>query len=161
MTSPLLSHVEVLPAGPQSWPWILDCFRRELSSIDGGPAQLAGIQTTALARILRSGVGRTVIIAPKGSTEEMGWAVAVDGLLLFVYVRHVFRRQGLGAQLMCALTDAAPIGVAYWTPEAESIAEHGFPLRYDIKAYQTVLAFTREPRRTLPKGQHEATGSLL
>lgn len=160
MTDTLLAHVEVLPAGPQSWPWMLDCFRDQIGRIDGGPAQLASMQTAALARILRSGVGTAVIVAPKGSTEEMGWAVAVNGSLLFLYVRAVFRRQGIGAHLACAITTGAPIGIAYWTQEAEAIAAHGFPLRYSIDAYRTLLSFARE-QRTPKKGTHEATGSIL
>ena len=55
--------------------------------------------------------------------------------------------------MACSLTLRAPIEVAYWTPEAEAIAEHGFPLRYEIKAYRALLSFVRDGVRDQQKWQ--------
>ena len=145
MPDALTSHVSIIPATPASWPWILHSFRHQIGGIDGGPSLLAESQRRALERILRGGIGPAVVAVPVGfPTEFLGWAVAVDGRVLYAYVRSVFRRQGVGAQLVCAVTDRVPVEVAYWTPEAQAIADHGWPIRYEIQAYRTLLAFTHE-----------------
>jgi GNAT superfamily N-acetyltransferase len=144
----LSNHFEVLPATPAAYPWMIACFHKQIQRIDGGPHELAHSQRDALARILRGGLGSAVVASPIGFPEEEGgFAVALGGALLFAYVRNDFRRQGIARKMLQALTLRTPVEAAYWTPEAEAIAAHGFPLRYDINAYRSLLAFVREPRR--------------
>lgn len=149
VTALLSVHCEVIPAAPSSWPWVLETFRGKLERIDGGPALLAREQTAALRRILQTGAGRAVVSVPRGHSDDfLGWAVALDGFLLFAYVRDEFRRQGLGSQLACAITNSVPMGLAYWTRDAEAISAHGYPIAYSIHAYQALLGFVRKERRS-------------
>lgn len=147
MTDRLCNHCDVIPAPPAAWHWMRATFRGQIHELEGGPGVLAQQQTHALYRILQTGAGRAVVVSPRGHVDDwLGWALGLDGFVLFAYVRDWCRRQGLGAQLLCTLTDAVPVGVAYWTPDAAGMADARFPIRYEIRAYQALLSFVRGPR---------------
>lgn len=144
MTDRLCNHLDVIPAPPSSRPWILDSFRGQLSRLEGGPRECAAEQTHALARLVGWQAGTAVVAVPRGYADDfVGWAVELGGALLFVYVREVFRRQGVGSALMAALPLRLPVEVAYWTADADAMAAAGFPIRYEIHAYRALLAFVR------------------
>lgn len=104
-------------------------------------------QRGALERILRGGIGRAVSATPAGFPDElMGWALSLDGALIFAYVSDDFRRQGLGAALVSRVTDALPVPLAYWTRDAEEMAAHGLAIRYDIHAFRALCSYARRDR---------------
>jgi len=147
VTDRLCNHCDVIPAPSAAWHWMRTTFRGRIHELEGGPGVLAQQQTQALCRILQTRAGRAIVIAPRGHNDDwLGWALGINGFVLFVYVRDCFRRQGLGAQLLCSLTNAVPVGVAYWTPDAAQMAGAGFPITYEIRAYQALLAFVRSGR---------------
>jgi hypothetical protein len=147
MTDPLCNHCDVIPAPPAAWQWMRSTFRGHIHGLDGGPGVLARQQTSAFGRMLQTRAGRAVVAVPRGHDEDfLGWALGLDGYVVFAYVRDWCRRQGIGAQLLCALTDEIPIGVGYWTPDAAAMAAARFPIRYEIHAYQALLAFVRSGR---------------
>jgi GNAT superfamily N-acetyltransferase len=84
-----------------------------------------------------------VPVARGYESEFAGWAAAIDGHVVAVYVRTQFRRQGVGSMLLTALTDFAPIRVGYWSDDAQSVADHGFPIEHDPTSYHTLLTFMR------------------
>jgi GNAT superfamily N-acetyltransferase len=133
VTSAILQSVDIVPARPGHLPWLLATF-----------GHYAQAQTGAIERLLHGGLARAAVAVPRGYSDDLlGWAVALDESLLFGYVRAPMRRQGIGAQLVTALTQAAPVPVAYWTPSVEAIAAHGFPVRYDIHAFRALCSYSR------------------
>jgi GNAT superfamily N-acetyltransferase len=77
----------------------------------------------------------------------MGWALGLDGALLFAYVSADFRLQGLGAALMTTVAPDAPVRVAFWTRDAESMRAHGFPIEYSIDAFRALCGYVRRDYR--------------
>lgn len=140
----LLAHVDIAPALPSHAPWVLATFREQVSRLPLTTRAQACQQTQAIERIWRGRLGKVAVASPSGFPDElMGWALALDGALLFAYVSREFRQQGLGAALIAAVTQGAPVPVAYWTPEAEAIAAHGFPIVYSIHAFRALCRYVR------------------
>jgi GNAT superfamily N-acetyltransferase len=150
MTDDLLEHVEVIPAAPSHFAWMLSTFQEQIALLPLTPWSVARAQGDALARILRGGLGRSAVVVPRGEEyhgDTLGWAAALDGRILFAYVREPLRRQGFGAQLITSLTNLVPVPVAYWTPEIEQVAAHGFPVCYDIHAFRALCSYVRRGPR--------------
>jgi GNAT superfamily N-acetyltransferase len=154
VTNSLLGCVEVITAKPAHFPWMLSTFTEQLALLPVTPRSAAHAQADALARLLRGGLGRAMVLTPRGyDGDPLGWGHSLDGSILYVYVRRLLRRKGFGAQLITRLTDLVPVPVAFWTPEIEQIAAHGFPVRYDIHAFHALCSYVRrEPRH---QHQHE------
>ena len=141
------SHMDYLPATPESWAWIDDTFGWRLREMTCGPRDV-GAQVAALHRVLFTGAGTALVSSPIGYPDEWtGWAVGLGGSLVFAYVREEFRKQGIGHRLIVRSTQGQPVHVAYWTEDAEEMQAHGYPIAYDIRAYQALLAFVRGPER--------------
>lgn len=152
MTERLTDIVDIIPARATHVHWILSTFLEQISMLPLTSRAAARAQTDAVARILRSGIGSAISAVPRGFDDDLlGWSLGLEGAVLYVYVRDHLRRGGIGSQLMTAATDRAPIPVAYWTPEAEAMEAHGFPVHYDIHAFRALCSYVR---RDLPRYQH-------
>jgi hypothetical protein len=78
----------------------------------------------------------------------MGWAVSLDGALVFAYVTEEFRRQGLGSTLATTVSSVLPVCLAIWTRDAAAMAEAGKPVVYSIHAYRALCSYVRrQPER--------------
>lgn len=149
----LANHFEIIPATADALPWICDTFTRQLEWMGEAGPRHPSSHARALSRIVRSGTGRAAVAVPIGyPSEYAGWAIEHAGRILFVYVRDQFRRNGIGCKLLTTLTDSAPFQVAYWTPSCIEMELHGFPLQHDIKAYQTIVSFTRRSDERVTNG---------
>jgi hypothetical protein len=76
----------------------------------------------------------------------MGWAVAMPDALAFAYVRFAYRRGKLGMHLgsqLIALVAGETAKAAIWTMDASRMADHGFPIRYDLDAHEQFTALAR------------------
>lgn len=147
MFDQLVKYHVILPAPRGAWAWIASTFRGQIANITCGPRNPAA-QAGALMRALTLGEGRAVVACPRGYPEEFsGWAVGMHGALLFAYVRHPLRRQGIGLELIGSVTpdDVPVVRAAYWTEDAEGMSRHGIPIAYDFRAHQALLAFVRGP----------------
>lgn len=106
------------------------------------------MQSRALWRVLAGGIGNAVVAVPMANgyeSEFAGWAAAIDGHVVAVYVRTQFRRQGVGSMLLTEITSgSAPIRLGYWSDDAQSVADHGFPIEHDPTSYHTLLTFMRK-----------------
>ena len=144
MTDRLTDIVDIIPAQPSHWPWICATFLEQGALLPLTTRTAASAQADALERVLRGGMCRAFSAVPQGFTDDLlGWSLGLDGALIFAYVRDHLRRGGIGSQLMTAATDRIPIPVAYWTPEAEAMEAHGFPIHYDIHAFRALYAYVR------------------
>jgi len=144
MTTNLLQHVAVCPISPASVPWIEATFWHQIRNLRGKPWPLARLESEAFSRLLRGKIASAALLTPVDYPEDfLGWVAALDGQVLYAYVRASLRRKGLGAALITAITDAAPVEVAYWTPDAQSMAVHGWPISYSASAYHALLSFAR------------------
>lgn len=142
MIDRLCDHVSVIPAGASSRPWILEIFRDKLRDLEG--AREAQAHREALGRLMCSSLGRVVLAVPTGYNDDFcGWAASIEGLLVFAYVRDDLRCGGIGGKMITALGIPRPVGIAYWTDEAQQVQDHGFPLAYSQRAYLAMRALTR------------------
>ena len=145
-------------ARPAHWPFVLDSFRKSLFSlahVSSPQAHVAGLE-----RSLRGGLGRVIVATPAGHPDTfLGWAAAIDGALLFVYVPERLRRLGIARQMVADLFSAAPVRLVYWTDTAERIARGGFPVVHDWQEFarrsRAAERFTRWAAR--PLQLHERT----
>lgn len=145
----LLAHVEIVPASPEHLPWIRATFAHQLRSVPMTTHRQADAMAGALERIVRGKLGKSAVACPAGAHDVgMGWAVSLDGALLFGYVTEEFRRQGLGSALATTVATLTPIPIAVWSKDAAGIAAHGFPLVYSIHAYRALCSYVRrQPER--------------
>jgi GNAT superfamily N-acetyltransferase len=149
--------VDIIPAQPAHWPWICATFREQVALLPLTTRSASRAQADAIARVLRGRVCRAFAAVPQGFDDDLlGWSLGIDGDLIFAYVRDRLRRGGIGSQLMTAVTDRAPIPVAYWTPEAEAMEAHGFPIHYDIHAFRALYAYVRCDRRQHQHQHHQS-----
>ena len=140
----LLAHVEIVPAAPEHLPWIRATFAHQVRTVPMTTRRQAGDMASALERILRGKLGQAAVACPIGARDAgMGWAVSLDGALLFAYVSDDFRRQGLGVALTAAVVPPGPVCVAFWTRAASDIAAKGFPLVYSINAFRSLCSYVR------------------
>jgi len=144
----LANDIEVIRAGPSAYPWILDSFRKRLIDNDV-PPPLASVYVQAMSRMLIQSAARAVLAVPIDHEDDYaGWAVHASSGVLFAYVRKPFRRNGIATKMLATITESAPIGVAFWTRNAQAISDHGFPIFHDLKSFENVLAFCRMDRPT-------------
>lgn len=87
----------------------------------------------------------SVVAWPRGyPDEQIGWAVSLDGALVFVYVKYHFRRKGLGTMLAARVLEPdGPIRVVYWTRAAGRMALGGYPIVHDGCAQAELARFAR------------------
>lgn len=75
----------------------------------------------------------------KSPAVLVGWAVRDGDALLFAYVKHAFRRWGIGATLVARLMpDVAPVPLVYWTRAARKIHKRHFPITWDWQAFNQI-----------------------
>jgi hypothetical protein len=142
VTDRLCDHVSIIPACADSRPWILSVFRDKVRTLEG--AREAQSHREALGRLMCSTLGRVVVAVPTGYTGDFcGWAASIGGMLVFAYVRDDLRANGIGNKLIVSLGVARPVGVAYWTEEAQQVHDHGYPLEYSHSAYLAMRSLTR------------------
>jgi len=148
----LSAHFDYLPAAPEHWPWILGTFQAQLADMRAEYTNAqAWRHAQRLAALMRGGICEAIVACPKNNPDVRGgWAARQGGTLVFVYVRDWLRQSGIGSQLATKLTDAVPMRLAYWTPTAQAVRDHGFPLVYDRDAYQAIARF-EQPTRHLER----------
>lgn len=146
----LLAHVEIAPAAPELLPWIRATFAHQLRSVPMTTHRQADALAGALERIVRGRLGKAAVAFPAGARDVgMGWAVSLDGALLFGYVAEEFRRQGLGAALATTVAPLSPIPIAVWSKDAATIAACGYPIVYSIHAFRALCSYVRrQPERS-------------
>ena len=154
----LAAGIDEVAATPAHWPFVLDSFRKSLSAL--AHVQSPRAHVAGLERSLRGGLGRVIVATPAGHPDTfLGWAAAIDGALLFVYVPERLRRLGIARQMVADLFSAAPVRLVYWTDTAERIARGGFPLIHDWQEFarrsRAAERFTRWAAR--PLQLHERT----
>jgi hypothetical protein len=142
----LADHCDVVPAPRLAHEWILDVFRDQVRPIEG--ARDAALLRDALARIIRCGDGVCLVAVPRGYPDDFaGWLVTMGSLrtsALYVYVRRRFRRERIGTLLLRARCPSGPVGVAYWTGDAEAGSANKLPVEHSLAAYSALLAFKRK-----------------
>lgn len=96
----------------------------------------SGLPRAVMVRLLQKATARVCVTHVAGSPDDLiGWAAAVDGVLVYAYTRFHLRKNGYGALAIGAVVpDAAPVRCACWTPSAQRLADHGFPLVFDYRA---------------------------
>ena len=130
----LTAGIHETPATPVHWPFILDSFRKSLASLSHVASPRA--HTEGLERLLRGRLGSAVVATPAGHPDTyLGWAVAIDGALLFAYVPAGLRRLGIARQMVAELFTSGPVHLVYWTDTAERIQRAGFPLVHDWQEF--------------------------
>lgn len=94
-----------------------------------------------LKRVLAGPDSRALVALADESDEPAdliaGWAVAIPrgNELVYGFVRHSLRRQGIGGTLALAagVNVTRPVGVRFWSRACERIAlRHGWPLYHRI-----------------------------
>jgi hypothetical protein len=147
--SGLLSHVEIVAATSEHLPWIRATFAHQLRSVPMTTHRQADALAGALERILRGKLGKAAVACPAGARDVgMGWAVSLDGSLVFAYVTEEFRKQRLGSTLATTVAPMLPLCLAIWTRDAEAIANKGKPIVYSIHAYRALCSYVRrQPER--------------
>lgn len=68
-----------------------------------------GHQAKIKGLLLTPGVQCLIMTAPDDDNQIIGWAVFDEGALHYIYVKHVFRRLGVGKKLREAVT--APVTI--------------------------------------------------
>lgn len=158
MTDTLANDIEVIAATRDAWPFILDSFRSSLIR-NGELHALAFAYSAGLSRMLHQSAAHALLAVPIGHLDDYaGWLVHANGSVLYAYVRKPLRRNGIATKLIGSFTESAPVGLAFWPPKAQAIADHGFPICYDEKAFELVLAFCRtgnHPQRRQAHGIQE------
>jgi GNAT superfamily N-acetyltransferase len=143
----LVGHIDVLRAVASHRDWILSTFRGQIARLEDVGKFAARTESDALRRVMCCSAGLVVVAVPRGHIDDLlGWAVSLDDRLMFAYVREPLRHKGIGGQLIAEAVTAAPVQVAYWTPDAESMQARGYPIAYSIKAHRSLLAFARESK---------------
>lgn len=103
----------------------------------------------SLKRALIDPGAMTAIATPKDSWDEfLGWAVGLDGALLYAYVRFPYRMSQIvrhvGDSLIRRVAgDAGGVRAALWTLDASRMAGHGYPIRYDLDAHNNFRQLAR------------------
>lgn len=139
------ADVELRGPRPEDLPWIYsswirswtgtDAFRRTCQSCGArtGPDRTWACQAThTLATALMKRDGTQVIVAcnPKDMDQMLGYVVAEPErrVLHWIYVKHPFRRLGIGRNLVLAAFGGVGKGfgvlkVTHWTPHAEKVKD--------------------------------------
>jgi hypothetical protein len=156
MPDHLTRHCCYVPAPAAAHTWIRESFRDHVSDIAGGPGDVDG-QAWALVRALSTNAATATLAIPRGEPDAwLGWVVAMRGRIVFAYMRSMFRRKGIGLEMVGAVLDRTPIDVAYWTSDARAMADHGIPIRYSIDAYNDLLYFVRGTGRRQTNNRRES-----
>lgn len=76
--------------------------------------------------LLARGAEVKIACDPDDQNLIMGWACAEPPALHYVYVKEVYRRQGIGASLVraCGLSSSQVIPCSHWTAFAEEISSN-------------------------------------
>lgn len=103
----------------------------------------------ALRRAMLDPGARAVVVHPASHPEELfGWAVALPSCLVYVYVRHDYRRSRLatvlgdegrhiGSQLIKHVDGVwQTVPAALWTADVSRMAAAGYPIRYDLQEHE-------------------------
>ena len=130
-------HLAFAEYTERAHPFVFGTFAASLRDTPSVTAENRRLYEHALKRLLREPGTKTAMVTPAGESDElMGWAVASETALVYVYVRFAYRRGKLGAHLGTALlelvTGNRSTPAAIWTMDASRMAAAGFPLRYDL-----------------------------
>lgn len=131
-------HLSLVEYTDAARPFVFSTFADSMADTPGICAENRRLYEFSLKRLLREPGTRTALVTPHGSPDEfMGWAVASPTSLVYVYVRHHYRRGKIlqthvGTWLIEVVTGSRETPVAIWTTDASRMAASGFPLRYDL-----------------------------
>jgi hypothetical protein len=141
--SDVLARISVRPAEHGDVSIIVDSFAATLLheahvlSIGGTEQRFANVDHLC-AVMCRPGNALVACLA-KRPEVLIGWAAKDGEALLFAYVKHAFRRWGIGSTLVSQLMpDVTPVPVVYWTRAARKIHRHQFPITWDWDAYNQI-----------------------
>lgn len=118
-------------------PFVFGTFQESLTETPSITSDTRRLYEHALKRAMMDPSTRAVVLVPRGAPDEfLGWAVASDTALLYVYVRFPYRRGKLGEHLGTSLIERVTLDrempLAIWTMDASRMAASGFPFRYDL-----------------------------
>lgn len=121
-------------------------FRAALQ--DSPPWSLTDVKPhrATLAKLLRDTRSSALIAVPKGHPDDLlGWALAIDGSLVFAYVRHIVRKRGIASALLLGLglSGQQPVPVVFWTRACSRMAANGCPLFFDTDSLEAVTAMAQ------------------
>jgi len=144
----IASHLAFAEYTEAAHGFVFGTFSHSLRETPGNSAESRLTYEHALKRLLRTPGTKTVMVTPAGESGElMGWAVATESALIYVYVRYAYRRAKLGAHLGTALIElvtgnrATP--AAIWTLDASRMAAAGYPIRYDLDENEKLRQLAR------------------
>lgn len=142
---PFLAAHDFGPICREHHPLARSSFVRACSEVEPDPPAARILLHKIIHRVLVDPRACTVAAWPHGYPDEhIGWAVAIDGALVFAYVKKSFRRHGLGTMLVAQVLEPdGPIRVAYWTRAAGRMALGGYPIVHDACAQSELARFAR------------------
>lgn len=141
----LLASLDYEAIKPVQVPMVKSSFVRSISETEPDPPAARILLGKIIHRVLVDPRTVTVAAFPRGYPDEpLGWAAAMDGGLVFLYVKYAFRRNGLGTTLAARVLDPdGPIRVAYWTRAASRMALGGYPIVHDMCVQSELARFAR------------------
>lgn len=141
----LLASMDCGPINSAHFPIVRSTFAHAVAETEPDPATARLALHRIIHRVLVDPRTVSVVAWPRGySDEHIGWAVALGGALVFVYVKYRFRRKGIGTMLAARVLDPdGPIRVAYWTRAAGRMALGGYPIVHDMAAQSEIARLAR------------------
>ena len=102
----------------------------------------------SLRRALIDPAAKTAVAIPRDSWDEfLGWSVALDGVLVYAYVRFPYRQSKivshLGDSVIRHVCPDGCVRAAMWTLDASRMAAHGYPIRYDLDEHNRFRGLAR------------------
>ena len=115
----------VRPAGKGDWGFVIDSWTRSLS------ASRHRVRPTFSRRITdriyalrRRKASFSVAVDPEHTDQILGWACAEHPILHYVFVKELYREQGIGLFLLADLQfTKSPILCSEWTSYADLVGE--------------------------------------
>lgn len=139
----VLARIEIRPVEHGDVGIIVDSFaatllhEAHLLNIGGTEQRFANVDHLC-ASMCRPG-NALVACLRKNPAVLVGWSAKDGDALLFAYVKHFFRRWGIGSTLVAQLMpEVAPVPVVYWTRAARKIHRHQFPITWDWQAFNQI-----------------------
>jgi len=136
----VLSRITFRPPEHADLNMIVDSFTKQItegSLVKGTDRVILNVNHLCSALCKRG--GSAVAALSKAPNVLIGWAAKEDdGALLFAYVKHDFRRWGIGSAMIQELTKDSPIRVVYWTRAAKKIYNSGKPVTWDWARFNNI-----------------------